>query len=434
MTESKAEMQKRMGTKVPLWLIVFSMIIAMVFVSPYEYSWSLFTGPLATVFGVTSTGYLISTTFSIYIVVQALTMFFSGRFLDKRRHLTPYFVVIAGVLTSAGWLLSSLTSKSTGIYYLYVMYGIGSLGPGIVYGVGISTALKWFHGKTRGLAVGLIDLGFGAGSFGVSPLVKYIITVNNYHAAFFYVGLLMLVIIPFGFLVRYPPADFVPYGKTAAQAEVVRKRVKKSGLEDNPRQMVSRWQFWSIYLGFFFVAGAYLGIVGKLPSIGLTVTGVAVAGFLAVYLFPLMNGIGRFVSGVVSDFLGRRESMLLFFGIAGIGLLVLWDLKTLDGFIIAIMVIAFCSGPLFTLWPSMVGDYFGEVKSGGNYGLVYTAKAVAGLFAGYGFAVYYTDYGVHSSLLLTGVMMIIAAIIGFSTVVPKVKQVMAAKKAETQSS
>ena len=425
----ETERQKQMGTRIPLWLIVFSMIIAMVFVSPYEYSWSLFTAPIGKLLGISSTGYLISTTFSIYIIVQALTMFFSGRYLDKRRHLTPYFVVIAGFLTSIGWILSSFTSKSTGIYYLYATYGIGSLGPGIVYGVGISTALKWFHGKTRGLAVGLIDLGFGAGSFAVSPLVEYIIKNYNFHAAFLYVGLLMLVIIPFGFLVRYPPADYVPPGKTAAEAEVVRKRVKKSGLEDTPRQMVSRWQFWAIYIGFFFVAGAYLGIVGKLPSIGATVTGIAVSGFIAVYVFPLSNGIGRFVSGVVSDFIGRREAMLLFFGIAGIGLLVLFSMKSELAFVVVIMIIAFCSGPLFTLWPSMVGDYFGEQRSGGNYGLVYTAKAVAGLFAGYGFAVYYTAYGVHSSLLLTGVMMIIAAIIGYSTVVPKVKQHLQASKA-----
>ena len=427
MTE-ETEKQKQMGTRIPLWLIVFSMIIAMVFVSPYEYSWSLFTAPLGKLFGISATGYMISTTFSIYIVVQALTMFFSGRYLDKRRHLTPYFVVIAGVLTSLGWILSSFTSKATGLYYLYVVYGIGSLGPGIVYGVGISTALKWFHGKTRGLAVGLIDLGFGAGSFGVSPLVKYIITSYNFHAAFLYVGIMMLIIVPFGMLVRYPPPNYVPPGKTEAEAEVVRKRVKKSGLEDNPRQMVSRWQFWAIYIGFFFVAGAYLGIVGKLPSIGATVTGVAVAGFIAVYVFPLSNGIGRFVSGVVSDFIGRRESMLLFFGIAGIGLLALFSMKSETGFVAMIILIAFCSGPLFTLWPAMVGDYFGEQKSGGNYGLVYTAKAVAGLFAGYGFAVYYTDYGVHNSLLLTGAMMIIAALIGFSIVVPKVKQHMNAAK------
>ena len=131
----ETEKQKQMGTRIPLWLIVFSMIIAMVFVSPYEYSWSLFTAPLGKLFGISATGYVISTTFSIYIVVQALTMFFYGRYLDKRRHLTPYFLVIAGILTSFGWILSSFTSKATGLYYLYVVYGIGSLGPGIVYGV-----------------------------------------------------------------------------------------------------------------------------------------------------------------------------------------------------------------------------------------------------------------------------------------------------------
>jgi len=87
---------------------------------------------------------------------------------------------------------------------------------------------------------------------------------------------------------------------------------------------------------------------------------------------------------------------------------------------------------LFTLWPAMTGDYFGQQHSGGNYGVVYTAKAVAGLFAGYGFALIYTAYGVHFSLILTGVMSLIAAVIGFSIVVPKPAQKPAEVKGEAQ--
>ncbi|MEM3313620.1 MAG: MFS transporter [Thermoplasmatales archaeon] len=389
---TREEIIKNRGTRVPLWLIVLGMIIGMVLVSPYEYSWSFFTVPLGKVFGIAATSYPISTTFSVYIVVQALTMFISGRFLDKRRHLTPYFMALAGFLASIGWILSSFTSKSTGLYYLYTVYGIGSIGVGIVYGVGISTALKWFHGKTRGLVVGLIDLGFGAGSFAISPLVHYLIVSRSYHVSFFYVGLIMLIIIPFGLLVRYPPPNYVPYGKTSEQAEAVRKRVKKSGLELSPSQMVRRWQFYAIYIGFFFIAGAGLAIVGKLVSIG-TALGFVISAVIAVYLFPLSNGLGRLVSGIVSDFLGRRESMLLFFGITGIGLLVVGYLHSSVAYVATIMLIAFGWGPLFTLWPAMTGDYFGQKNSGGNYGVVYTAKAVGGLFAGYGFALIYRLMG-----------------------------------------
>ncbi|MEM0127941.1 MAG: MFS transporter, partial [Thermoplasmatales archaeon] len=282
----------------------------------------------------------------------------------------------------------------------------------------ISTALKWFHGKTRGLVVGLIDLGFGAGSFAISPLVHYLIVTQSYHVSFLYVGLLMLLIIPFGLLVRYPTPNYVPYGKTVQQAEAVRKRVKKSGLELSPSEMVHRWQFYAIYIGFFFIVGAGLAIVGKLVSIG-TALGFVISAVIAVYLFPLSNGLGRLVSGIVSDFLGRRESMLLFFGIAGIGLLVVGYLHSSIAYVAAIIIIAFGWGPLFTLWPAMTGDYFGQQHSGGNYGIVYTSKAVGGLFAGYGFALIYTAYGVHFSLILTGIMSLIAAAIGFSIVVPK---------------
>jgi len=426
---TREELIKSRGTRVPLWLIVFGMIISTVLVSPYVYSWSFFTVPLAKVFGVSAISYPISTTFSVYGVVQPLTMFLSGRFLDRRRHLTPYFMAIAGFLTSIGWILSSFTTKSTGLLYLYTVYGIGSIGVGIVYGVGISTALKWFRGKTRGLVTGLIGLGFAAGSFAISPLVHYLIVNYSYHVSFLYVGLLMLLIIPFGILVRYPPPHYVPYGKTAEQAEAVRKRVKKSGLELSPSQMVRRWQFYAIYVGFFFIAGAGLAIVGKLVSIG-TALGFVISAVIAVYLFPLSNGLGRLVSGIVSDFLGRRESMLLFFGITGVGLLVVGYLHSSVAYVVTIMLIAFGWGPLTTLWPAMTGDYFGQQHSGGNYGVVYTAKAVAGLFAGYGFALIYTAYGVHFSLILTGVMSLIAAVIGFSIVVPKSAQKPAKIKGE----
>lgn len=114
---------------------------------------------------------------------------------------------------------------------------------------------------------------------------------------------------------------------------------------------------------------------------------------IAVYLFPLSNGLGRLVSGIVSDLLGRRESMLLIFGITGIGLLVVGYLHSYVAYVATIMLIAFGWDPLFTLWPAMTGEYFGQKNSGGNYGVVYTAKAVGGLFAGYGFALIYRLMG-----------------------------------------
>lgn len=407
-------------TRIPLPLIVFGMLMCMVMVSPYEYSWTLFTTPLGKEFGLAASSYPIGTTFSIYIVVQALSMFLSGRFLDKRRNLTPYMLVIAGVLAGSGWLLSSLTTKALGLDYLYTVYGIGSIGVGIVYGVGVSTALKWFKGKTRGTLLGLIDLGFGAGSFALSPLVNNLITDYNYHFSFQVLGVMMLVIIiPFGAVVRYPPAGYVPVGKTSEEAERTRKRVKKTGFDMSVSQMVRTWQFYGIYIGFFFIAGAGLGIVGHLIPIGRNL-GFTIGALIATYLFPLSNGIGRFVSGVVSDYLGRPLSMLLFFGIGGVDLLVIGSITNSDAYIATIMLYAFCWGPLFTLWPAIVGDFYGSKNSGGNYGFVYTSKAIAGLFAGYVFSVYFSTYGDKASLILTGVMSLVAALIGVSLLlIPK---------------
>jgi OFA family oxalate/formate antiporter-like MFS transporter len=52
-------------------------------------------------------------------------------------------------------------------------------------------------------------------------------------------------------------------------------------------------------------------------------------------------------------------------------------------FIIEALVAMGCWGPLFSIYPALVGDYWGRTHSGVNYGIVYTGKAVGGVFSGY---------------------------------------------------
>ncbi len=395
------------------WIPVIAAIFMMSFVSVYEYSWSLFTTPLSHVFHVPASSTYLGLTYTIFIVVQALSMWLAGRYVDKHR--PRNISMIAGVITGIGYILSGI---ATSLPILYITYGIGSIGVGIIYATSVSTALKWFPDK-RGTVSGLIVLGYGAGSFALSPLINSIIHTVNYQSAFIDMGIAQLIIITLLALVMvYPPDGWMPTGWDPKKAEEKRRLVKRNTYNFTTKEMVRTWQWVVIYISFILIAGAGLSIVGHLVPYGESL-GLSIAAVIAVYLFPLANGLGRLVAGSTSDFIGRPYSMLLFFVISGISMILVSFVHSTDLFIILIILVAFTWGPLFSLFPSTVGDYFGAKNSGQNYGFTYTAKAIGGIFAGYGASFLFTAIGLSSTLIITGIMAILAGLLAVTLKLPK---------------
>jgi len=395
------------------WIVVLAAVITMALVSVYEYSWSLYVVPLSKAFHVPSTSAALSLTYTVYIVIQALSMWLSGRYADK--HGPKYIAMVAGILTGLGYIGSAYVNS---LSMLYLTYGIGSIGVGIIYGTAINAAIKWFP-DIRGTVSGLIVLGFGSGSFAISPLINYIIHQYGYQSAFLYIGIVQLIVITsLAYFLEYPPSGWQPPGWNPEEAEKKRKFIKRSTHDFTFSEMVKTWQWWVIYISFILIAGAGLSIIGHLVSYGTTL-GFAIAAVIAVYLFPLANGVGRLFAGWVSDIIGRPYSMLTFFVISGLSMIAVRYSGNSDVFVLLIILIAFTWGPLFSLFPSAVGDYFGPKYSGGNYGFTYTAKAIGGIFAGYGAAVLFTDIGIGSTLLITGLMAIIAGLLAITLKAPK---------------
>jgi OFA family oxalate/formate antiporter-like MFS transporter len=52
------------------------------------------------------------------------------------------------------------------------------------------------------------------------------------------------------------------------------------------------------------------------------------------------------------------------------------------GFVASVVVATFFWSPQYTLFPSVVGDYYGNRHSSANYALLYSGKMWGGLFGG----------------------------------------------------
>jgi len=106
------------------------------------------------------------------------------------------------------------------------------------------------------------------------------------------------------------------------------------------------------------------------------------ASILAIQLNRLVNGVTRPLWGWISDHIGRENAMFTAFLIEG---LAVWAwLQTIHRpvlFVLLSSAVFFAWGEIFSLFPSITADLYGRKWATTNYGLVYTAKGTASIFA-----------------------------------------------------
>lgn len=67
---------------------------------------------------------------------------------------------------------------------------------------------------------------------------------------------------------------------------------------------------------------------------------------------------------------------------------------------------------MFSLFPAVIGHYYGDLAFGSNYGLLYTvAKCSGGIYGGVLSAVLINDYGFPVAIGTAGVMAIVAGLL-----------------------
>jgi len=151
------------------WLIAFAGVIVMISLGTV-YSWSIFTRPLIASFHWTNT--VTTWAFAFAIFFLGIGAVIGGRWQDR---VGPRTVTLAGVaLWGIGNILAGIGTSSLGQWWLYLTYGaIGGLGLGMGYITPVATVTKWFPDK-RGLASGMVVMGFGLGAFIYNQIVPRI--------------------------------------------------------------------------------------------------------------------------------------------------------------------------------------------------------------------------------------------------------------------
>ena len=147
-----------------------------------------------------------------------------------------------------------------------------------------------------------------------------------------------------------------------------------------PLEMLKTWQFYLLWFMYACGAGAGLMVISIAKKLG----SVSGAGVMAVTCLAIGNGAGRIIAGILSDKIGRKLTMFIFFVLQAVMVILLAIAakgEVFSGAVMLSVMAAFVGanyGSNLSLFPSATKDFYGLKNFGVNYGLVFTAWGVGG--------------------------------------------------------
>lgn len=340
------------------------------------YIWSVFAGPLAqkigNLTGQTLTASDLGTVFGVATGITPVLMITGGYINDR---FGPKLIIsLGGIFIGAGYILCAMAQSVSMLYFSYgILVGVGT---GMVNGCTINSAVKLFPDR-RGFAGGTVTAFLGVGAaclpFAVNGLINQF-GVSTACAAF---GLFAGVLIPLCGLFTFKcPEDFVSHFAQSAE------KTSKASVDVNWVGMIKSPLFIPLFL--LFITGSTMGLmlISSLSGIAQTQIGMSLqSAALAVSVISIANTCGRFFSGVISDLIGRVQTLVVMLFLAIVGFVLLIDAGRGQElyFMLGIIAVGLCYGAFIGTYPSLVADEFGNTHNSVNFSLMMTGYSVGGL-------------------------------------------------------
>lgn len=340
-----------------------------------QFSWALFVTPIDAKFHWGAVP--IQVAFSILALTQACLMPVAGFVADRFK--PQVLMCLGGVLAAMAWLANAFATSLLALYLGAVLAGLASA---VVPAVACGNMLRWFPDR-RGLAVGLSSGAFAVGAAFTAIPMTSMIQRAGYQATFFWFGIVQGAVIVL--------AALFLRGPSARAMTVVRpRRLHQSAQNLTPRQAVNSPVFSLLYLIFVLVCTgglitvAQLGVMARdfnVAAAPVSFLGISLAALpFALALSRLLDGLGRPAFGVLSDHIGRENAMAAAFLTEALSIAGLFFMgRSPAMFVLFSGLVLFAWGEIFSLFPALTGDLFGQAFAATNWGLLWTGKGVASL-------------------------------------------------------
>jgi OFA family oxalate/formate antiporter-like MFS transporter len=326
------------------------------------YLWSVFqTGIANTIFNEDHAS--AGLTFSLLLATLTVGSVIGGKLAAK--YSIRRVVFFGGVILSLGFFLASFVTAQAP-WLLWVTYGLmGGTGMGFTYSTTIACAQKWYPHK-RGLVTGIIVAALGFGGVVFTPIIEGLIaSFGGYgvgeQQTFVVLSAIFFVVCTIGSLFLKVPSSAEAAAGNAASSAV--------NNDISPGQMLRTPRFYILTLAFALTCLGGLMIINYAKPVAVMKgfdESTAAIGVIAISLF---NSFGRLLWGMVSDKIGRINTLVIL--LSGSAILALFIIPVNGWAVFAIIgSIGLFYGGFLSNFPSLTADIFGAKHLATNYGFV----------------------------------------------------------------
>jgi OFA family oxalate/formate antiporter-like MFS transporter len=380
------------------WLIVLGTVITQLGLGTI-YTWSLFNQPLVDKYGWNLSE--VAVTFSITSFALAFSTLLAGKIQDKIG--IRKLISIAGIVLGIGLLLSSRVNS---LFMLYVTAGVTvGAADGIAYITSLSNCIKWFPEK-KGLISGVSVGAYGMGSLIFKYVNESLISSQGVSETFLYWGVAAMILIIVG-------------------AQLIKDAPNGTRAANDPNynnftvfEMLKTKQAYLLFIVFFTACMSGLYLISIAKDIGVQLVGLTPAvAANAVAMIAIFNTAGRIILGALSDRVGPLKVVLFALAFTAISVFILGTIHlNLGIFFACVAGIAFCFGGNITVFPPIVGNFFGLNNQTKNYGIVYQGFGLGALS---GTAIATLVGGFKPTFMVVGVLCLISLFIVLTIKAPK---------------
>jgi MFS family permease len=360
------------------WLIPLAAVLVHICIGSV-YAWSTFNRPIKALFPNDPSWFSPPyTTFSTALVLLGLSAAFGGTWVERRGPRVA--AIAAAILFGSGLIIGGIGLSLRQSWLVFIGMGIvGGMGCGLGYIAPVSTLVKWFPDR-RGMATGMAIMGFGGGAFLAGYLNVYFMDRLGVAKTIIALGVAYFIIMMIGAaIIRRPPAGWKPAGWTPPTK--AQKMITDRNLTRNAA--IQTVQFFLLWAILFINVTAGIGILAQAsPMMQDLFRKTPLEAAAVVSLISLFNAGGRFFWASSSDYIGRRNTYVVFF-VVQVALFLLIPGLALRGewviFEAALFVVFTMYGGGFATIPAFLADMFGAENVGAIHGVILTAWSAAAI-------------------------------------------------------
>ena len=280
-------------------------------------------------------------------------------------------VIVVGIIAFViGALMTGIIGE---VWHLWISYGLFLGASSACFNVPIITTASYWFRTHLGYGVGFLQASHGLGPAIMAILISVMISGSSWKVAFWSIGVLggimMLVLMAF-FRNRPGDINIRPFGappteEVAVVRDRVTERLRIKAFRSSMQSTTTFWKLVSIhFLGCVSHAIVIIYIVPIAVLAGMD--NVSASGVLST--LALVSVSTRFLTPVISDYIGARGTMATFFVWQGLPvLMLLWAQEPWQFYLFAV-IFGIGYGGEGSAFPVINRQYFGRGPMGSSFG------------------------------------------------------------------